>query len=401
MSGRRIEHATALVRTRSDERLVHLDVLRGFALLGILFVNLTWFSGWAVHGVAAPAAFEPTGCDLRASAVIHLLVEGKFYTLFSMLFGVGFALLERRCAERGVPLRPFFVRRMLALFAIGIAHATLLWFGDIVSLYAVTGLALLPFSGRADRTVFVAGITLLASPLVLYPIWFWIPAGQPGYGPANLLPVFGAGTWSEIVHANWRFLTERWWLALYSLRFPKLLGAFLLGLWLARRGIVTHPGAHRRLLARLLAFGLLLGTPANLWLASLIAAVPERPPSGQVWLRFSVDALAVPTLTLAYLAGVLLLATSPRGARVLAPLAHPGRLSLTNYVSQSALAAALFYGPGLALWGDVGAARLCLVAAGIFVCSTIGSWLWLRRFRQGPLEWIWRSLAYGRTCVAR
>ena len=388
--------AAPFKRTRSGDRFAHLDVLRGFALLGILFVNLTWFSGWAVLGVAEPAAYEPNACDRRASALIHFIVEGKFYTLFSILFGIGFALVEQRCVERGVPLRPFFVRRMLALFMIGIAHATLIWFGDIVSLYAVTGLALLLFTRRSDRTVCIAGITLLASPLVLYPIWFWIPAGEPGYGPASLLPVFGKGTWCEIIRANWSFLMERWWLALYSLRFPKLLGAFLVGLWLVRRGIVTRPRAHRRLLGRLLALGLLVGIPANLWLGGLISAIPERPPSLHVWLRYSVDALALPTLTLAYLAAILLISMSTWGERVLAPLAYPGRLSLTNYVSQSIVAVALFYGIGLGHWGELGAARLCLVAAGIFVFLTLLSWLWLKCFRQGPLEWIWRRLAYGR-----
>ena len=133
------------------ERLALLDALRGFALLGILFVNMTWFTGFAVLPADRRAEMTTAPADAVTAWLIHFLVDGKFWSLFALLFGAGAAVQWARAQARGDDCTRLFLRRSFALIFIGLLHAVFLWFGDIVSLYAVVGLALLLFRRCSDR----------------------------------------------------------------------------------------------------------------------------------------------------------------------------------------------------------------------------------------------------------
>lgn len=368
-------------------RVVALDALRGFALLGILFGNLTWFTGYAVTGADARAAMATAPLDAATTWTIHFLVDGKFYGIFSLLFGAGLAIVAQRAIAGGESVFAVLGRRLAVLFVLGLAHATLLWFGDIVSLYAVFGLALLPCLRAADRTLLVVAGAAFAVPVILAAVWALLGVVPPSYGPSELLTVFGTGTYAETFAANWEFLKGRWLQAAHSGRPFKLLGLFLLGALAVRRSVALEPERHRPALRRLLVWGFALGVPCNLALAMLKAA------SGGPALTFAracVDAVAVPSLAIGYSAGLLLWCT--RTGPRLAWLANPGRMTLTHYVFQSVVGVALFYGYGLGLWGRLGAVWIVPLAGTIFLSQSAFSGLWLRKFRQGPLEGVWRAL---------
>ncbi len=392
--------------TRSEDRILLLDVLRGFALFGILFVNMTWFTGYAVIGADERAALGTQGIDSVTAFLIHVFVDSKFWSLFALLFGVGFAIQCRRAAARDAAFAPYFSRRMIILLAIGLLHAVFIWFGDIVSLYAATGLVLLVFCRASDRAVLRWAIIGLLLPVLVSAGWLAAelmsgpqdaPAVDPGHGPAELLVYFGGGTYAEVLSANWAFLKERWFLAVYEGRFFKLLGMFLLGVAMTRAGIFDDPSRHRPLLKNILRWGLIVGVPANIALAAFAGSVSLRPPTLAGWSVATISTVGIPALCLAYAAGLTLLFQQDSWRRRLALFAPVGRMSLTNYVLQSVIGIAIFYGIGLGLWGRIGATWSVPVIALIFVTQAIISALWLRRFTYGPLEWLWRSLSYGKS----
>lgn len=378
-----------------SSRVLELDVLRGFALFGILFGNLTWFTGYAVLGSDQRSELATPGLDSVMTWMIHFAVDGKFYGIFSMLFGVSFALLARRSGAFGSESR-LLVRRFSWLFLLGLAHALFVWFGDIVSLYAVFAIPLFLFVRLSSEGLLVWAVAMFAVPSLLSAAWLAFPSGDVGYGPSELLPTFGHGSYGEIFVANWGFLKERWFLALYGGRPFKLLGLFLLGLWAARSGVALEPGKRVETLRRLRAWGLGLGIPANVALAVLVTLVPDRPPSLLGWVRATVDSIAVPSLAVGYSAILFLGMQSKFGSRALSWLAAPGRMTLTNYFAQSLVGVVLFYGYGAGLWGTVGASWIGPLAVAIFAVQTVVSRTWLKFFPQGPLEWLWRVGSYGR-----
>ncbi|MCZ6816860.1 MAG: DUF418 domain-containing protein, partial [Planctomycetota bacterium] len=388
-----MKHSGGAVPTVPSERIALLDGLRGFALLGILFVNMTWFTGFAVLSSEQRIALGTSGVDAVVYWLIHCLIDGKFWSLFALLFGAGAAVQmarsEARSKARGGRFRPFYLRRLTVLLVVGLAHGVLVWFGDIVGIYAVVGFAMLFFVRCSDRAVLAWAAVCMAAPIVQGGIWLVayqsagataVPAIDPGHGPAELLGSFGGGGYWEAFAANWAFLKERWFLAVYEGRFFKLLGMFLIGHWAVRRGLFTEIEQNRRFLIRVVGWGLLIGVPANIVAAGLAEGVPLRPPSLSGWLVGTVRTVGVPALCLAYAAGLsLLFHFRPVAGRAFSLFSFAGRMSLTNYVVQSLVGVGLFYGYGLGYWGRIGAAWSIVLVAVIFGVQIVLSALWLRR----------------------
>ncbi len=363
-------------------RVFELDALRGFALFGIVLGNVLWFSGYAV---APEAAVHATKLDPAVVFAVHMFVDGKFYALFSVLFGASFSQMVQREQRGGRAGRGLVARRLGSLFVVGGAHAVLLWFGDILSLYAVAAVPLYLLSRRSDEVVLRWAIGLLCVPVVTSVVLLTVAdpssSGEVGYGPASQLPGFASESYRDLLAANYAFLERRWALALASGRLPRLLGLFLLGVYLLRRRPVPTPEAKRWLGSVAIA--------SNIALA-LLADVPAQPPSGWGVLRDVVMGIAVPTGCLAYLS-VLWPAFASRG-RVAVALAQAGRLSLTHYLSQSLVLAALFYGCALGLWGQLGATWAVALGGGLAVLQILGSGPWRQRFGAGPGERALRAL---------
>lgn len=378
-----------------------LDCLRGIALFGVLLVNLRDFSLYGLLPAAARDALATASWDRALDVVMAVLVDVKAATLFSLLFGVGFALQMQRAESGGEDATRRYVRRLLLLLAIGIAHAWLLWWGDILRYYAVLGLLLVPL-GRGDprRLALLGLVVALFGPPLLRP---WIaplladvvPAGQAA---AAAFAAFSGGEAAAMLGANLdydlRMRVANWSLVCF------VLGRLLLGAALGFAGVLQQPQRHlhfwRRLACWLLPAGLLLSAFALLRDHGIAFADGWwRTPAARSVSSVLRSAASL-SLALSYMALVVLLFQRPRWRGLLQWFAPVGRMALTNYLGQSVLGIALFYGVGLGLGPRLGLVGILAAAVLIFVLQGWASRCWLRHFRFGPAEWLWRSATYGR-----
>jgi len=384
------------------DRIPALDVLRGVAVAGILFANVLVFFGIFFLPPERAAAFPTAAADSVARFLERAFIEAKFYSIFSLLFGIGFGL---QLSRGGDAVLPRFRRRLKILLAIGAVHAFLIWSGDILMLYALLGFMLPWFARKPDRELLRWTVILLAIPTALYlvglAVWMLVgpaPAAVPS--AATMPPQFLAilehvGTSAKgALTGNLVFLAGRWAELFFTARFPKVLGMFVLGLWTVRAGIALDPLAHRPLLAKWSRLGLGVGLPLNLVAAWAVERWPYLPPSAGGLLGVVMQAIGVPMLALGYAATIgLLVVDGWRFVRVMAPV---GRMALTNYLMHSIVCVVLSYGYGFGLWWKVGAARAMAIAAAIILVQIPLSAWWLSRYRFGPVEWIWRRLTYAK-----
>ena len=382
--------------TPRADRIAALDAVRGFALAGVLFANLPLFAGHPYMTGAQLAALPTAALDTLAHAAMQLLVEDKFMGLFALLFGVGAALQLARARAQGAAGVRLHVRRMAWLFAIGSVHGWLFWSFDILRFYALWGLLLPLFDRLRPRALLAWG--LLAG-VAVPAAWRAAVAALAPAAPLSsvqvprprLLEAFAAGDYLEALAANWAF---DWQLTLSPTQGAYqagVLGRMLLGVWLGRRLLETGLPARGTLL-RGIAWTLPLGLAGSAVYAGLLGPRP-----GTIWRALPVE-IGTLALTISYLAAALVVWQSRPAGRPLALLVPVGRMSLTNYLLQTAFGLWLFYGylPGPGLMGRLGAAALVPLWAAVFAAQVALSHAWLHRFAFGPVEWLWRSLAYGR-----
>jgi uncharacterized protein len=384
------------------ERIAALDVLRGVAVAGILFANVLVFFGIMFMPPDRAAALPTAEADRIAAFLERVFVEGKFYSIFSLLFGIGFGV---QLARGGDAALPRFKRRLRILLAIGAIHAFLIWAGDILMLYALLGFTM-PWFARKTTGELVrwAGI-LLAVPTALYVVallvWMVLatgaaPAAVDSGLPPAILAIFqgmGTGGIKDAFIGNLALLAGRWADLFATVRFPKVLGMFVLGLWTVRTGLALSPQDRRSTLVRWAVLGWAIGLPANLIAAWAVEHWSYLPPSPGALLVVAMQAVGYPMLALGYAATVALLVVDCR--RVANAFAPVGRMALTNYLMHSVVCVVLSYGFGLGLWWRIGQSTAMAIAAAIIIVQIPLSALWLSRFRFGPAEWIWRRLTYG------
>ncbi len=407
-------HAAGLQPVSSQERIQLLDVLRGIAIFGIFIVNLGAFTGYRFLSPNQRAAFPTAAADQVVDFLIHIFAGGKFYSLFSLLFGIGFAVQMRRAEERGQPFAPLFRRRLAALAIIGLIHILLLWLGDILLLYALVGFLLIPFRHRPDRTLLIWAAALLASPILFYSLM--VVTGLPinigalfGAAGGWLLNYFGwgnvaspfefyaTGGWAEFFKGNLVGVFFRYADLFFTSRPPKVLAMFLIGFCVGRRRIFSDVSAQLPLLRRLWIAFLIPGLAGNIALAVLMEKNVFFPPSWLGVVETIVYAIGVPSLSLFYAISLLFLWQREGWQSRLKILAPVGRLALTNYLLQSVIGVTLFYNIGFGLMNNRAGPALWIFLAVLVFCVQIAlSTLWLQHFRYGPVEWLWRWLTYGK-----
>ena len=385
------------------ERIQALDVLRGVAVAGILFANVLAFFGLSFMPPERAAALPTAAADHIAEFLEHVFVDGKFYSIFSLLFGIGFGVQLSRGGDAAMPR---FKRRLRILLGIGAIHAFLIWAGDILMLYALLGFTMPWFARKPNRALVRWTVILLAVPTALYvvalAVWMVVGSGAaqsspPSRVPANILHFFeaiGTGGLKDAFIGNLVFLGGRWADLFVTVRFPKVLGMFVLGLWTVRTGLALSSSDHRATLARWSMIGLGVGLPANLIAAWALENWPYIPPSVGGLLGTAMQGVGIPMLAIGYATTVALLVVD--GRRFISAFAPVGRMALTNYLMHSIICVVLSYGFGFGLWWRTGASRAMAIAAAIIVVQIPLSAWWLSRFRFGPVEWIWRRLTYGR-----
>lgn len=396
-----------LIPTQASERYMILDTLRGFAILGIALANYPELSLYRFLPADAAAALPASAWDRAINFIVHGLVDGKFYTIFSLLFGIGFSIILQNITRKGGRVLPLFMRRMALLALMGLAHLLFIWSGDILLLYALMGMLLACFRNLSDRTLLSCALAFLLLPIGidaaceyanLHPAAFFVQLQQQACAHSGITPENFA-TWlrdADSYSGMFDFLIQgaavRAQEFIDGNRYFKVLGLFLLGFLIGRHRLYARLAEHRRALRRIT----LIGGGIGLILAPLFAWSSIN---GQPWgiaAHSLIYTLSVYPLAFAYMS---LICLAYLRCSTFAPfrwLAAPGRMALTNYLTQSVIGVLLYYGIGLGLGASLPLAGVELVALLIFIAQMILSSLWLRAFRYGPLEWIWRLLTYGR-----
>lgn len=405
-----------LAPVQQKDREVFMDVLRGFAILGIFIANLHSFS-WYDPGYAGKSPFLLPKADHTMSFLHHMFIEGKFYSIFSLLFGWGIALQFKRGAARNIDPLPTIRRRLLFMLLLGAVHL-LIWTGDIVFFYALLAFILLPLRKLSNKTLLITGALLILSPILLY--WLkmtWPVLNLPSeklretaqWSYSQLLPeyqhiksredfeaVISKVTWWDTLKNNLGGFFDRYSYLFFTSRIPKVLGMFLVGYVLGRSDFYRNLEKHRRIVFAIITAGLLIGLPANYFLAKQMedhmGDYFQLKQNGLYQTVFY--ALGVAPLALAYVGLFMLAFSTTTGKRSLSLLAPAGKLAFSNYIMQSLIGNFVFFGPGLGYMWKVGPVYYTLFGIAVFILQVIISTAWLKYFNYGPVEWLWRSATY-------
>ncbi|MEP7013862.1 MAG: DUF418 domain-containing protein [Verrucomicrobiota bacterium] len=386
--------------TRGKERIVLLDALRGFALFGVVLVNLRDLSLFSFLSETGRNSLSTAPWDHRLDLVMTGLVDVKAFTIFTLLFGVGFALQAQRADAAGRSMSRY-VRRLTILLGIGLLHAYVFWWGDILRLYALLGLLLLPLHRLKPRALATLGVitAVFVTPFLRPIMSAWLPiTASSDSANATALIAFQGTSLPAMLRANfahdvWTRITA-WGLPFY------VLGRLLIGAALGKSRVLWEPQEHRRFWISLLFILSTLGLAltAFVMLRDNGAFGPMQgwwqTEQARIVVRLARSAASL-ALGLGYVALFVLLFQRLSWRRWLARLAPVGRMALTNYIMQTVIALALFYGIGLGIGPRFGLLGVIATGTVIFFVQIMMSRWWLERFHFGPLEWVWRTLTYG------
>jgi uncharacterized protein len=378
----------------NKERILSLDVIRGFSLLGIFIINMISFHSPFLY--IDPYSWWNAPGDQVVFPWIDLLVQSSFYPLFAMLFGYGLAIQYERSLEKGVDFYPLAARRLIVLLLIGCVHAFVIWSGDILINYALFGLLLLVFMKLSGKALLLMGSLLFLLPQMFFSILMILVSLTDQTGVAfysdltnitNSIEAYGSGGFKEIFLQRF----EDW----YNVNGPgnimflllSILPMMMVGAGAGKLHILERIPRNKKLWITLLAIFASVG----LMLKSLPFTVEAN-----IAYSYIQDMLGAPFLSVSYAILLALLLINRKISAVFKPLAAAGRMSLTNYLAQSILGTLIFYNYGLGLYGEVTLATGTWLAAGIFFIQVILSEIWLSKFRQGPMEKLWRALTYNR-----
>lgn len=409
--------STEALPINAKERIKLLDVLRGIAILFIFTANIPYLAGVFDMKPEEMEALSTYKIDYWVDILIRVFVEGKFYTLFSLLFGIGFAVQYQSFKSKGGSFPVFFSKRMLGLTLIGGIHLFVFWLGDILTLYALLGFVLIVFREVNNRTLIIWAIVLILLPILnwvsyvvvgFYPgifyqlfdqLWVansWPLRDNPGFGGmyADWMTILKETSLVQLFQMNLYQPLVRFGHLLEEARFFKILGIFLIGVWIGRRVLDGSLLSNKKLLKTTAYWGLLVGLPMNL----IFVYSGEMGGLMSYWglLKVVSYALGVVPLTLGYISLLTLLWQSKRMRGFLNGFAPVGKMALSNYLFQTVFSMLIFYGVGFGFAGKVGY-LVCI----LFVLLTFGwqvgfSHWWLARYKFGPVEWIWRQMTYGK-----
>jgi uncharacterized protein len=399
----------------NNQREIFMDVLRGIAILGIFIANLNAFTWYNNAAPPAEGAMIVPGWDGKLLFLHHMFIEGKFYSIFSFLFGWGMALQIMRAESKGLDAASLIRRRLAVMLILGAVHL-MLWPGDIVFLYALMGFIILPLRRFSNKTLIIASVLLFLSPIALYALKMKFPVlNTPSSflfetGRRIEIKLFGdldedafyayfknAG-WYDIFKGNLAGFFYRYGDLFFQSRIPKVLSVMLLGMVVGRTGFFQQIGQYKKLVYSVIAIGLIVGLPANYILARYMSLHDGSYYSYKTngLYRTVAYALGVVPLALAYVSLLMLSFQSVPCKKFLRVLAPVGKMAFTNYITQTLIGNFVFLGAGLGYMEKVGPVYYTLFALLVFTFQVIGSTIWLRYFHYGPIEWLWRSGTYGK-----
>ncbi|MDX1454201.1 MAG: DUF418 domain-containing protein [Gammaproteobacteria bacterium] len=430
------DQQTGLAPVSASERIQTIDVLRGFALLGILLVNMHFFYKPIMEAFNVDAdALSPLGYGVEW--FIGFFAQGKFYPLFSFLFGLGFAVQLTRAEARGGPFKRTYALRIFILLVIGVLHGTLIWAGDILTMYAIMGFVMLllfmfkrllelPFK-RKDGTrrripfwiVLLFAALFFALPLQMFS--FWVGSVQEAQAlqeaGAELTPqqqefikqieqqqqytspeaqeqaryAYGEGSWLEATKQR----SQDFALMLSGLPLAGwfVLCMFLIGAVFGRLNLIGRASEFKGLFVTLLVLGVAVGMPLSWQYTGLYFETNLMKPGPEMLKANQLNMFAGLFMSLMFVAAITLLMQTG-ASKWLGKLAPMGRMALTNYLLQSFISTFVFYGYGLGFFGQIGPVTAFIYAIVFWSLQIPLSIWWMNRYAFGPVEWLWRTLTY-------
>ena len=395
--------------TTGGPRIGAVDAVRGFALLGIVLAHMVEQYLGSPPPPSRPQFGIFSTADTIALAAVQLLVVGKFFSMFSLLFGVSFFIQMDRAGRRGVEFAGRFAWRLFVLAGIGMVHH-LFYRGDILAVYALLGLALVPFYRASDRVVLTVALLLLLG------VHRWVLAGA-GLALGTQIPLMSIDNteleeYYSALKSGW--LPSLFWLNLRDGFLVKMefqfswfgrgyqtMGLFLLGLYVARRRWHERTAAMRREIRRLSlgGLGIALASAAVVAAAMFLGGLPVSESDVRTWhLLVGLTGMDLFNLGLSatQMGGFLLLYHSRGLHAPLARLTPVGQTALTTYLCQTLIGTVIYFGYGLNLSGEIGAATALMLALVLFAVQLVAATYWVEHFRYGPVEWFWRCATFGR-----
>lgn len=390
-----------------DSRIQILDILRGFALLGILMVNVHWFGTPVTVMISSLEHWTGPASD-AVNFFIKFLFEGKFYVLFSMLFGYGFYLFLTRKKTVGKSVVATYSMRLFILLIFGLLHVILLWPGDILVYYAVLGFVLILFRNVSPGKLinWAIGFLLIPSFFVGFGVLFMsmpeaAEAIEQGMEETNkymkslynkALAVYPSGSFREMIDMR----IQEYKLLLNGILFfqVNIMGMFLVGVYAAKKQLLENLDTNISFFKKLMVWGYAIGIPANLFFAWSAIHYDTTSLSINTLLVTFANAFGNPALSLAYVSTLVVLFNEGRLLVVSQLLAPVGRMALTNYLVHSIAGIFVFHAYGLGLFGKIPPWQLILPAVAFYLLQVWLSKIWLKKYRFGPFEWIWRTLTY-------
>lgn len=390
-------------KAQQRSRIDFLDILRGISICFICFANIQIFAGYLFYTDEYKATFEAASLNNILENIELIFIHGKFYTLFSLLFGVGMSIQFIRFKDDLAAYKRYMCKRLAVLLLIGLIHIWLIWLGDIITLYAVLGFLVLMLFHCSSRTLVIVGVVS-----ILLPILHAVLMGIIGFYPGVLFSIFTQKlaelgvppgdlfeqalylvmTNNIELHFTAKFYDPLVRVALIAAegRIFKVFGIICLGV-VAGRHIIKHDLlSNKPFLLKTALLGFVVGIPANIAMAILTDA---SEPSLQL-LRVVAYAFGVVPLALAYAATLALV--YKRAIAFFGIFAPLGRMALSNYLSQSVIAIILFNGFAGALGGKLGLSNIWMIGFCVVTVQIILSYFYMLKFKQGPVEYLWRRL---------
>jgi uncharacterized protein len=387
-------------------RIVSIDVLRGFAVLGILIMNIQSFSMVGAAYMNPHAYGDLTGANYGIWFLSHLLADSKFMTIFSLLFGAGVVLMASRREDTGRPAAGVHYRRTFWLIIFGLLHGLCLWYGDILFMYGVCGLFVFLFRRRSPRFLMIVGLSLVAVASLLTMFFqvtmpYWPPGAVEGMEadwwmpPPDLVQAevdAYRGGWSDqqtvrapaaIFMQTTHFLMETLW---------RCGGLMLVGIALFKLGVFSA-NRSRAFYLRMTSLGFGLGLPIVFF-----GVLYRNQSNWDVRSAFmgggQFNYWGSLLVAAGWIGAVMLACKRPEAGRFTRPLAAVGQMALSCYLLQTIICTTIFYGHGLGLYGSVERVGQATIVIAVWAFLLWFCPFWLKRFRFGPFEWLWRSLTY-------
>jgi len=420
----------------AKERYLMPDFLRGIALMGICLANFPEFSLYTFQPSETAAAMPTARIDTVVKYLQYIFIDGKFYTIFSLLFGVGFSIFLSNALKKNRNGLLLFYRRMIVLLLIGLLHLICLWAGDILILYAFLGLFLPLFRNMSDKKLLIIAVMLLLFPIIVdtcITLFGWnlsapvISATKHFHAKAGItnenFPVWlaEANSYKDVLSFNIAGSFIRLQEFIEGNRAFKVMGLFIIGFYIGRQRIYACLSDYQTILLKIRNFGFAVGLPLSAVYAwnAMNGYLCTLPGSAALYALsvFPLSFAYVSTICLAYLKykiasqarndeknnviardkanyshGYQVVSLLKKTASI---LATTGRMALTNYLMQSVFGILIFYGIGLGLGAKTGLVHVEWIAFAVFLIQMAYSYMWLHYFRFGPIEWGWRMLTYG------